>query len=285
MGLIFLLVFFFKSWKDDRLDLAEHMYTKATHYISFLNGEPANSVTTTLVQLLTQVGQSLMETASNYTAALSWFRRAVSESARLSSDMGSQNGAAAATDAQQQQHKRSRIAATRGMLKCLTEMGSFDEARQIVAAVQGEFGPQSLGVLEMAATVYLAVGDFVSLGTTLTDMVHKWNETGESQSTATLEFVLLGVERMGQLDGERATWVLDHLLSFQVHRPGSVLDKAVVLRAQLLLHENDAEVIWDLFELLDCVRSNADALGTDAAQQLQQVCPSYTDHVPAIAIL
>lgn len=268
-------MFLFKSWKDDRLDLAEHMYTKATHHIPFLrHDDAANAVTTTLVQLLTQIGQRLIETSSNYTVALSWFRRAVAESTRLSSDINGPNTDAAATEAQQQQHKRARIAATRGVLTCITEAGSFDEAKQIVEAAQDEFGRQSLDVLEMAVTVYMALGDFVSLGTTLIDIVDEWNQTREAQSTATLELVLLGVEKMGQHDGERAAEVLDQLLSYQVHRPGSVLDKAVVLRAQLLLRRNDVEVIWDLFELLDCVKFNADALGTDAAQQLQQVCSS-----------
>ncbi|KAJ4152935.1 hypothetical protein LMH87_009453 [Akanthomyces muscarius] len=63
------------SWKDDRLDLAEHMYSKATQHTPYID----TGTRTTLVHVLMHIGNSF-SFKSNLAAAVPWFRRAAADS-------------------------------------------------------------------------------------------------------------------------------------------------------------------------------------------------------------
>ncbi|XWX00569.1 hypothetical protein V2A60_008590 [Cordyceps javanica] len=141
------------SWKDDRIDLAEHMYSKLTQYTSHME----NDTRTTLIRLLIHIGQDLVA-KSEFVAAVRWYRRAAAESSAPP-----HSGRNTATDETQLKiDERTRLLALRGLAQCLTSPGpgeSLDEATSIVRIAQAEFGERRVEVLEMLVMVQAAKGD------------------------------------------------------------------------------------------------------------------------------
>ncbi|KAM3510872.1 hypothetical protein MY11210_005475 [Beauveria gryllotalpidicola] len=140
------------SWKDDRLDLAEHMYTKATQHTPFVDA----GTRTTLVQILTQMGESFVS-KSNMTAAVPWLRRAAAEA---SASCGFRD--TTVVDAEFRRHEQAKLVALGGLVRCLTMLNSresLDEASRIVAEAQVEFGERQVEVLEMLVMLQTAKGE------------------------------------------------------------------------------------------------------------------------------
>ncbi|KAJ6786813.1 hypothetical protein PWT90_02641 [Aphanocladium album] len=142
------------SWKEDRLDLAEHMYTKAMPHASYID----TGTLTMLIQLLTQIGKSFIA-QSNFSAAAPWFRRAAMD-LRAAAD-GAQ-GKTAADDTELLTHEQARLTAHRGLLTCLTGLRSresLDEASRILAAAEAAFGERRIEILEMVMMLQAAKGN------------------------------------------------------------------------------------------------------------------------------
>ncbi|OAA44092.1 ZIP4 protein [Beauveria brongniartii RCEF 3172] len=140
------------SWKDDRLDLAEHMYTKATQHTPFVDA----GTRTTLVQILTQIGESFVS-KTNITAAVPWLRRAAAEA---SAPCGFRD--TTVVDAKFQTHEQANLVARGGLVRCLTRLNSresLEEANRIVAEAQVEFGKRRVEVLEMLVMLQTAKGE------------------------------------------------------------------------------------------------------------------------------
>lgn len=150
----------FQSWKDDCIDLTEHMYTKATQHTSYID----TGTRRTLVQLLMQIANSFIA-KSNLTAAVPWFRRAVEKSSLCLSDRNTLNASALSM------HEQTRLAALCALVKCLTRLKSceaLEEASRVVMVAQEEFGERRIEVLEMLVMVQAANGD---AGDALTELL------------------------------------------------------------------------------------------------------------------
>ncbi|KAM3436738.1 hypothetical protein MY4824_004159 [Beauveria thailandica] len=140
------------SWKDDRIDLAEHMYTKATQHTPFVDA----GTRTTLVQILTHIGESFVS-KTNMTAAVPWLRRAAAEA---SAPCGFRD--TTVVDAEFRRREEAKLVALGGLVRCLTRLNSresLEEANGIVAEAQVEFGKRRVEVLEMLVMLQTAKGE------------------------------------------------------------------------------------------------------------------------------
>ncbi|KAK8142713.1 hypothetical protein G3M48_008354 [Beauveria asiatica] len=140
------------SWKDDRIDLAEHMYTKATQHTPFVDA----GTRTTMVQILTQIGESFVS-KTNMTAAVPWLRRAAAEA---SAPCGFRD--TTVVDAEFRTREQAKLVALGGLVRCLTRLNSresLEEANGIVAEAQIEFGKRRVEVLEMLVMLQTAKGE------------------------------------------------------------------------------------------------------------------------------
>ncbi|OAA52867.1 Meiosis specific protein SPO22 [Cordyceps fumosorosea ARSEF 2679] len=141
------------SWKDDRLDLAEHMYAKATQHTPYID----TGTRMTLVHVLTQIGESIVA-KSNPLDAAPWFRRAAAESRAYSDN----NRDTLGTEADMRTHQQTQLKAHWGLVQCLAGLKSrepLQEALSVVQAAQAEFGERRIEVLEMLVAVQTAQGN------------------------------------------------------------------------------------------------------------------------------
>lgn len=261
-----------QSWKDDRLDLAEHMHTKATQHLPSAD----TATRTALVMLLSQIGHSLIA-RTHLDAAAPWFRRAAAAepaSRFLPTRGGACDRLPTAVEAQQELLQAARLAATNGLLKCLTGVRSceyMEEASRVVESAAGEFGGHRLEVREMAAMVQAAMSDYNGLAASLYDIISNLSHFLEKNMS--LDSVLGHIDKMRKIDTDTAAGLLDEMISQLISARAQIgtLNNAVVMRLTIFLQNPEKETIWDCFELLDCLLDSTNILNSHSAQQVHSV--------------
>lgn len=128
------------------------MYTKATQHTPFVDA----GTRTTLVQILTHIGESFVS-KTNIAAAIPWLRRAAAEASAACSFRDT-----TVVDAEFRTREQAKLVALGGLVRCLTRLNSREslvEANRIVAEAQVEFGKRRVEVLEMLVMLQTAKGE------------------------------------------------------------------------------------------------------------------------------
>ncbi|PNY23779.1 Uncharacterized protein TCAP_06278 [Tolypocladium capitatum] len=228
------------SWKEDRLDVAEHMFSKTGSLRQNLHVSSAENMADTLQH----IGADL-SSAGDHNMALKWFKRA-------SDLINSQN-----LEQLSVHGLELRLAICQGRVQSLLAIGSpgcLQEAVDLVAYVESEIGDKPVVLhwrLEILQKSPDEVFDAEAYASILRRMIRCFDF-----SHGTFHFLLHHIKELRDKSSRLACGLLDELLKQHVLHSGNVawINKAVVRRIWMATMDSEsAEPLTVLHGLLDQV--------------------------------
>lgn len=248
-----------ESWKEDRLDVAEHMYGK-THALRQSLQVPSAEV---LADTLQHIGADL-SSKGNHTLALQWFKRAHDLINAQSLEQLSAHGL------------ELRLAICHGRVQSLLALGSaasLQEASNLVAYVESEMGDKPVVLhwrLEILRKSPGEVFDAEACTSILRRMIRCFDRSDE-----TFRFLLHQIKELRDKSERLACGLLDEFMRLHVLRSANVawINKVVVKRISMATAQADDEA--SLKTLHGLMENAHDALSgplkTDAAGAVHSV--------------
>ncbi|KND94187.1 hypothetical protein TOPH_00844, partial [Tolypocladium ophioglossoides CBS 100239] len=241
------------SWKEDRLDVAEHMVSKTDSLRQDFNVSSAENMADTLQH----IGADL-SSAGDHNMALKWFKRA-------SDLINSQN-----IEQLSVHGLELRLAICQGRVQSLLGIGSpecLQEANDLVAYVESEVGNKPVVLhwrLEILQKSPDEVFDAEGYASVLRRMIRCFDF-----SDGTFHFLLHHIKELRDKSSRLACGLLDELLKQHVLHSGNVawINKAVVRRTWMATMDSEStESLTILHGLLDQVHDALpEPLSPDAA--------------------
>ncbi|POR34574.1 Uncharacterized protein TPAR_05222 [Tolypocladium paradoxum] len=228
------------SWKEDRLDVAEHMFSKTDLLRQNLDVSAAENMADTLQH----IGADL-SSAGDHNMALKWFKRA-------SDLVNSQN-----LEQLSMHGLELRLAICQGRVQSLLGIGSpecLQEANDLVAYVESEVGDKPFVLhwrLEIIQKSPEEVFDAEAYASILRRMIRCFDF-----SDGTFHFLLHHIKELRDKSSRLACGLLDELLKQHVlhSRNNAWINKAVVRRVWMAtMNSESTESLTALHDLLDQV--------------------------------
>lgn len=240
-----------ESWKEDRLDVAEHIFGKVTDLQPTMDTVSAEVMADTLQHIGFDI-----ESKGDHIMALKWLKRAYDIINGQSLEKLSSHGL------------ELRLAICHGLVQALMHIGtpeSLQEAGNLIAYVESEIGDKPIVLhwrLEMLQRASDEVFDVEAYSCILRRMVKSFDS-----SDGTFNFLLHRIQALREKSSRLARGLLDELLLKHIlpSKRAEWIGKIVVQRIWMSTMEVDpVDVLTDLKCILDTVYDQlSDTLGPD----------------------
>ncbi|PNP45997.1 hypothetical protein THARTR1_10831 [Trichoderma harzianum] len=242
------------SWKEDRLDVAEHMFGKIDALGPTLDPRSAEIIADTLQH----IGFDLAS-KGDHGMAVKWLKRAYNIINHQALDLLSNQGL------------ELRLAICQGLVRGLLDIGSLacvEEANSLIEYIESEIGDKPLVLhwrLELLQKAPGEVFDIDAYSSILHRMVRSFDH-----SDASFHFLLHHIKSLREKNHPLARVLLDELLLQHIisSKNGQWIGKTVVRRIWMntVDETNSIEALVDLQKLLDKVNdAPSEPLGCDVA--------------------
>ena len=250
-----------QCWKDDRLDLAEHMYTKSELLHQFLTPDYAER----LADVMFEIGRA-MNAKSDYPMAVKWLERAN----RIVNGQNFENLSREGAEL--------RMAILQALVTALLGTGrtdDLDQARKYVDCIEGEVGRKlvvSLLRLELLQKTPAEVFDSESYGDTLRCMIREF-----AFSEPAFKLIIHHIRKLHDKSPTSGSAMLDEFIIKLSRGDNDVwMEKAVVTRMWMITSQRDTFNTLDaIHEVLSKLSRPLSAEAAVAAQAVGGVCPVF----------
>lgn len=222
------------SWKENRIDVAEHMYTKAERLRNFLTPDYAER----LADILYEIGKSL-SAKEDFTIATKWLERADETINRQSLESLSREGI------------ELRLAILQALVTALLETGSrkdLERAKNHVDYIEAEVGNKlvvSLLRLELLQKTPAEVFDSDTYGNVLRHMIKDFNFTEPG-----FRLIIYHIRKLHDKSPGVGCAVLDDfILALAKAENDTWMEKAIITRMWMISNQRDT------LSTIDAVRS------------------------------
>ncbi|CAI6098659.1 unnamed protein product [Clonostachys chloroleuca] len=249
------------SWKENRLDVAEHMFSKAEQLANTLEIASLEMMADTL----RHVGADL-HAKGDLLMAIKWLKRAYNALNSRPLDRLSVEGL------------DTRLCVCQNLVLSFLKSGSqehFSEAKDLVSSIESEIGDKPIVLhwkLEMLQQSPPELMDMDNYAGILRRMIRVFDFSDEE-----FQFLLSHIKKLRNMNSKLACGVLDDLLTHRVLQSNNLawLDKALVTRVWVSTMESGPfGDSWDtgLLETLDKVhKSSPEPLSPDATGAVQSL--------------
>lgn len=241
-----------KSWKEGRLDVAEHMYNKSESLRQQLNPTSAES----LSDALFEIGSDLLQ-KKDFVMAVKWLARAHEFINSLELDQLSRDAI------------ELRLSISQAFIHALLGLDTsdgFQRAESHVAFIESEIGDKLVVLLLRLEILQRAPGevfDSDSYANILRRMVR-----AITLSDATFKLLICHIRKLDDKSPTTALQILDQLISDQIlpSEKKEWIERSVLLRAMFSTsHWDSSEAVDGLKMLFDHVTQKTDKLAVNTA--------------------
>lgn len=253
-----------QAWAESRLDVAEHMYTKAEHLRQFLSPEYAER----LADVLYEIGKSL-STRSDFAIAVKWFERANEIVNGQPLEQLSREGI------------ELRLAILQALVTALLGTGNaegLEKAKNYVEYIEAETGNRfvvSLLKLEVLQKTPAEVFDSEQYADILRHIIRNF-----TFSESGFKLIMHHIRKLHDKSPGCACVVLDDfILALRGAEKDGWMEKAVVTRMWMITNQRDAvETISAVQDVLERLSKPLSAEAAVAAQAVGDVLSRLASH-------